>query len=431
MAALRSQKFLAIFLLILAGESIFILPFVLARIFRPTLLEVFEINNFQLGTFFSVYGIIATFSYLFGGPLADRFRASRLISWALVATAIGGVFMSTIPSLSEMKLLYAFWGITTIFLFWAALMKATRQWGGNTSQGLAFGLLDGGRGIVSALIGSISILVFAWFLPSQFEEITHEQRVSAFQNVILFVAIFAFCVAVLVGFLLPSKETTEPASTNIFTLNQIREVAKRPLVWLQALIIVCAYSGYKVTDDFSLLAKDALGYNEVDAAKVGSLSLWLRPIAAISAGILADKISSSKMILGSFMFMLLGGIIMGSGALDLTITWLILLAIASTCLGVFALRGLYFALMAEAKIPWHATGSAVGMASILGYTPDIYMGPLMGHLLDSSPGNTGHQHVFLLLVGFSVVGILTTLVFRKVAITENEKNPSEINERVL
>ena len=32
-------------LLILAGESVFFLPYVLSRIFRPTVLEVFQINN--------------------------------------------------------------------------------------------------------------------------------------------------------------------------------------------------------------------------------------------------------------------------------------------------------------------------------------------------------------------------------------------------
>ncbi|MBL4587423.1 MAG: MFS transporter [Flavobacteriales bacterium] len=411
----KKQRFLPILLLILAGESIFILPFVLARVFRPTLLEVFEINNFQLGTFFSVYGIIATASYLFGGPLADRFRASRLIAFALAATAVGGIFMSTIPSPSEMKLLYAFWGVTTILLFWAALMKATREWGGQHSPGLAFGLLDGGRGAVSAIIGSVAVLIFAWFLPNEIQEITHQQRVAAFQNVILFVSIWVLCVSVLIGIALPSEEKTAASSSTVFALKGIREVATRPLVWLQAAIIVCAYSGYKVTDDFSLLAKDMLGYNEIDAAKVGTLTLWLRPLAAISAGILADRISSSKMILGSFALMFCGGVIIGFGLAVPSLPWLIFMAIVFTCLGVFALRGLYFALMGEAKIPWHVTGSAVGMASILGYTPDIYMGPLMGFLLDNSPGIPGHRHVFLLLVGFSLMGICTTLIFRRVA----------------
>ena len=66
------RRTLIITALLIAGESIFLLPFILARIFRPTLLTVFEINNFQLGSAFSVYGILAMIYYFFGGPIADK-----------------------------------------------------------------------------------------------------------------------------------------------------------------------------------------------------------------------------------------------------------------------------------------------------------------------------------------------------------------------
>ena len=55
-------------------------------------------------------------------------------------------------------------------------------------------------------------------------------------------------------------------------------------------------------------------------------------------------------------------------------------------LGIFALRGLYYAIMEEGQVPLAYTGSAVGLVSVIGYTPDIFMGPLMGYLLDSAPG---------------------------------------------
>ena len=393
----------------------------LARVFRPTLLEVFEISNFELGTYFSGYGIVAMVSYLFGGPLADRFKASNLISFALVSTSIGGLYLSTIPNPTNMQLLYCFWGMTTILLFWAALLKATREWGGTSKQGLAFGLLDGGRGMVSAIIGSISVGILAWFLPMDEIEISPEQREEAFKNVILFVSGFVFLTAVLVRFALPNEATIQSPSSG-FSLNKFKEIAGKPLIWLQAVIIVCGYSGYKVTDDFSLLASDVLGYNEVDSAKVGTLSLWFRPIVAISAGLLADKASTSKMILVSFLFLFLGGILIGTGIAGPSLMWLVFVAIISTCIAVFSLRGLYFALMEEAKIPWHVTGTAVGMASILGYTPDIFMGPIMGYLLDNSPGPVGHQYVFLLLVGFSSCGFIATLVFRYFAQNANNGN---------
>ena len=137
---------LAIAALIVAGEFVFLLPFVLARVFRPTFLDVFGLTNLELGTAYSVYGIVAMAAYFFGGPLADKFRARTMLAVALTSTAAGGLVMMTVPPLSTLAILYAYWGITTIALFWAPLICATREWGSDYSQGRAFGLLDGGRG---------------------------------------------------------------------------------------------------------------------------------------------------------------------------------------------------------------------------------------------------------------------------------------------
>ena len=90
------------------------------------------------------------------------------------------------------------------------------------------------------------------------------------------------------------------------------------------------------------------------------------------------------------------------------------MTILTTSAGLFALRGLYFAITHEGKVPLALTGTAIGLMSVIGYTPDIFMGPLMGHLLDSSPGPAGHQNVFLMLAAFAGVGLLTSLAFRYV-----------------
>jgi len=86
-------------LLILSGEAVFILPFVLPRIFRPTVLEVFELDNVQIGLCFSIYGLVAVPSYLLGGPLADKFPPRKLIAIALWMTALGGLVYASYPSL--------------------------------------------------------------------------------------------------------------------------------------------------------------------------------------------------------------------------------------------------------------------------------------------------------------------------------------------
>ena len=181
------QRFFAMLALILAGEGIFLLPFVLARVFRPTVLAVFELNNFELGLIFSVYGIVAMLAYFFGGPLADRFPARKLMAVALVATALGGFYMATYPSLGQLKILYGFWGATTILIFWAAMIKATRQWGGTNLQGAAFGFLEGGRGLAAATIGSIAVAGFAYLLPTDIDAATFLQQKQAYNTILIFV----------------------------------------------------------------------------------------------------------------------------------------------------------------------------------------------------------------------------------------------------
>jgi len=401
--------------LIAAGEAVFLLPFVLARVFRPTFLDVFGITNLQLGTAFSLYGVVAMVAYLTGGPLADRFPARRLMTAALVTTGLGGVVLAGIPSIKVMNVLWAVWGLTTVLLFWAAMLRATREWGGVSAQGKAYGLLDGGRGLLSALIATSTVLVFAALLPSDVAAATPDQRAAAFRWVIWVFTGLTLVIAALVWVVVPD---TAPQSNREdrpkLTLDGIREACRMPVVWLQAVIVVCAYVGYKATDDFSLLARDALGFDEVAASAVGTLSFWIRAVAAVGAGYLGDRVDASRVIAWGFVILMAGGLLIASGWLFPGVAWMLITTIVATSVGVYALRGVYFALLAEGAVPLAYTGSAIGVVSVAGFTPDVFMGPLMGVLLDNSPGVLGHQHVFASVAVFASVGLMATIAFRRV-----------------
>ena len=393
---------------------IFIIPFVLVRVFRPTLMTVFDINNFELGTAFSVYGIVALCSYFFGGMIADRYPIHRLIGISLIATGLGGFVLATIPPLNQIIYVYAYWGMTTILLFWAAMIKGTRLWGGEGEQGRAFGLLEGGRGTVAALIGTIGVTIFSYALPSNMSSDITELSV-AFQKVIW----VASCAVILVGIaawlVLRSTQSKDIKMHKSLSLSSIMPVIKMPTVYLQGVIIVCAYVGYKITDNLSLYASDVLNYSDVASAQVGTLSLWMRPVAAITAGVLADRFSGIRMTMISFGFIVIGASLFATGILTNQLIILFFIVLLTTSLGIYGLRGLYFAIMQEGKVPVAFTGTAVGLMSVLGYTPDIFMGPINGYLLDRSPGLLGHQHVFMILVLFSVIGMIATYYFKKYA----------------
>ncbi|MBA6153669.1 MFS transporter [Gelidibacter maritimus] len=403
-----------ILLLIFAGEAIFVLPFVLARIFRPTFLEIFNINNLELGNCFSVYGVVAFISYFFGGSLADKYAPRTLMAVALFMTAIGGFYMATFPSYFAMKLLFGYYGFTTIFLFWAPMIKATRVWGGQDKQGLAFGFLDGGRGLVAASFGSLGVLVFSYMITIDVSEASLMHLQDAFKYVIWASSAMIICIGILVYYFLKPLSAKVDKLQNqkkIYTLENFKSVLKYPTVWLMMLIILCAYVGYKTTDIFSLYAKDVLGYDDIGSAQVGTYLLYIRPITGIIIGLLADRTRASLWIIIGFLIMMLSSLFFASGIISDTTIYLFIISVIFMAIGVYATRVLYFAIMEEAKLPLAITGTAVGFISVIGYTPDIFAGPMIGVLLDNSPGELGHQHVFAVMAGFSLIGLCATLAF--------------------
>jgi len=414
------QSAYRLLLLILAGEAIFLLPFVLSRIFRPTFLAVFALTNYQLGICFSIYGVVALLSYLYGGVLADVFSPRKLIASALFLTALGGLYLATFPNYFQLKLLFGYWGFTTIFLFWGAMIKATRVWGGDTQQGRAFGFLEGGRGLVAATLGAVGVFIFSLFLPETVESSSLLQRQQAFRYVVLFTSALVFLIALMIFWGLHETEANaDEKRLQKIKMSTVLEVMQYPAVRLLMLIVLCAYVGYKVTDVFSLYAAEIIQFNEVDAAKVGAFQMYLRPLVCVLVGILADRTKTSLWLIVGFVLMGLGAMLFVTGSITSAWPWLFILSMVVVLIGTYGLRSLYFSAFHEGKIPLAFTGTAVGVVSVLGYTPDIFMGPLMGVLLDSFPGIKGHQLVFLVLAIFSALGGWAAYRFYHLTALEN------------
>jgi sugar phosphate permease len=415
---LEKGSFLSISLLILSGELIFLLPYVLARVFRPTFLEVFNLTNLELGSLFSIYGTVAILSYLYGGVISDKFQPKILIAISLFFTSFGGIVLSTYPSYWMLQILWGYWGFTTVFLFWGAMIKATRVWGGSKNQGEAFGLLDGGRGLVAASMGTLGVLVFSLFLTNDIEIASLVERKNAFKYVILFSSFIVFLTGILVIlYMESSREGVVNKSSSLFP--NIRSVIKIQSVWLIMFIIIAAYVGYKVTDIYSLYASDVMRFDNLEAANIGSLQLYLRPLVCLLIALLADKKSYIHFIIIGFIVMLVGALIFSLGIVQVNMNYIFFFSLIVVATGTYAIRALYFSLMQEGRIPLVLTGTAVGVISVVGYTPDIFASPMIGYLLDTYPGIIGHQYVFAILVLFSIVGLWASIKFSKLVTSFN------------
>ena len=419
------------FALIVAGEAIFALPFHVARFFRPTVLEVFNLTPTELGAAQGVYGIVAMVSYFFGGPIADRFPARKLMAGSLWSTAAGGLYMASFPGFAGASLMFGFFGITTILLFWAALIRATREWGGTAEQGQAYGLLDGGRGLLAAGLLSIGALVFTLAFPDGYAAASLAERENALRQVIYGYTLFTALTGIYIWFALHDGSRADaPAESPTFVrgkamLRNIGVVLKRPTVWLQALVVICAYVGYKGIDNYTLFAVEVYGVDEVQAAQILTLAAWVRPFAALGAGLLGDRFDVSRVIVWCFIILLLSNVFFAASTPVQGALLILIANIVLACIAIYGLRGLYFAVFEETRLPPAMTGTAVGIVSVIGYTPDIFVTLVAGLLIDNNPGTTGHFYFFWFLAAFAFVGIIASLALRALA----RRDHSQTNEK--
>jgi sugar phosphate permease len=405
-----------IFSLICAGEAIFTLPYHVTRFFRPTFLEVFGLTATELGVAQSAYGFVAMVAYFFGGPLADRYEPRALLAGSLWATAAGGLYLATFPNVVGVMLVWGFFGLTNILLFWAALIKVTRAWGGADQQGMAYGLLDGGRGLLAAILASVGVLMFSAAFPLGYDEATLLQKGAVLKQVIYGYTAVTMGIGVMVWFTLRGlgerhTDGVSPSLSQFF--GHLKSVIQLKVVWLQTVVVVCAYTSYKAFDQYALFAVRGHGIDEIDAAEIVTIGAWTRPIAALVLGILGDRWGISRMAFICFVLLIISHSLFAFTGTALGSLSMILLNTLVTGVAIFGLRGLYFGLLEEGRIPVAQTGTAVGLVSVIGYTPDVYVAAVAGFLIDQSPGLLGFQHLFIMLLVFSVAGAMAAMQFPK------------------
>jgi len=196
-------------------------------------------------------------------------------------------------------------------------------------------------------------------------------------------------------------------------LHQVVEVLKTREVWLIALVVMSAYSAYWGTFFFTPLASDIYLMGAVIGGAVGVGKMWLKPISALAGGLVADRLGISKTVLVLLVITtasIAGFAIIPPGP-DMLYVMLTNVAVAS--IAVFALRGIYFALLGECRIPLAVTGTATGVISVIGFTPDIFMPLIGGVLLDAYPGADGYSYLFTFIAGIGMIGTIAALLIAR------------------
>lgn len=390
------SRWLTMVVLSLSGGIIFLLPFLFEIYYRP-MGDAMDLTNTELGALFSVFGLTSMICYFPGGWLADRISARKLMTASLLLTGIAGLWFATLPSYSIVVAIHAFWGFSITLLFWAAMIRATRNWAPADEQGKAFGVLETIRGVGEAGLSSILLVIFAWLGST-------DQALSSVIN-ILSLVIIGLGIASWFAIDDTSRENDGDSAPRKVGWHEIVAVLKMPVLWQITVVVICAYCAYWGSFQFTPYATDVFLTTAVVAGAISIGRMWLKPLTALFAGLLADKfgIARTVSVLLAILVVSFGvfGVIPGNPSL--LAVMMVNLAIAA--IAVFALRGIYFALMEEGGIPLAVTGTAGGIISAIGFTPDIFMPYFFGVVTDAYPGALGYRYFYLGVSAICGIGL--------------------------
>ena len=127
-------------------------------------------------------------------------------------------------------IIHALFGITTVFTFWASMVKITNNLGNEDEQGKLFGFLEGGRGLVGTLIALASVFVFSQFVD----------ETKGLSGAIVFYSVMMIVGGILVILFVQDPKISEEDVSTV-SLEDFKAVAKIPRVWLCGLIVACNY----------------------------------------------------------------------------------------------------------------------------------------------------------------------------------------------
>lgn len=157
------QRWVVLIVVSLVGGMITKLPY-LKDIYFSTLQAATGTTKTQLGLLLTMYGLMNFICYFPGGMLADKISPKKLIVFSCFGTGAVGLWYATLPGYTSLLIIHALFGITTVFTFWASMVKITNNLGNEDEQGKLFGFLEGGRGLVGTLIALASVFVFSQFV---------------------------------------------------------------------------------------------------------------------------------------------------------------------------------------------------------------------------------------------------------------------------
>lgn len=317
-------------------------------------------------------------------------------------SAILTFWYSTVPSYTELKVIFLLFGLCTTFIFWGIRYKAIRLVSTEENYSATIGFSYGIVGVVGLAVSFVSIGIFSLF----------ESAKQGFQSVLMFYAAINAIFAVLSFIFIPKFEDEFADERKKFNFNEVVQAIKNPGVWLTSLCMFFIYTVY-TSLAYTVSFLTAIGAAAVVASVVGTIrtygtSLFASPII----GKVSQKKTPSKTII--ICMAITGGCLGIMAAAPKTAGFIIPSVVAIIVLSFF-LNGAYgvtSSMMTETKVPAAIFGSASGILSVIGFIPDMFVSPIAGKWLDTYSTEGAYTRIFAVLTVSAVCALLCALAVR-------------------
>lgn len=400
------RRFMLLFALGIAYGFMYVMPY-MSSSFYDQMIEAMGVTNEQLGMLRTYYAIACTISYLPGGWIGDKFNPRPVLLASIFGqVALSFLFMFTYTNYTMAVIIWLGMGITGGFAFWPAVMKGIRMTGTDEEQGRIYGIFEALNGVAS-LLQSLAMLGIMAIVSSTALSVGFKSAIACMGGMSLISGI-------LVLIFMP-KEATYAATggdeKQKFTMKDYLSAFKLPGTWIMSILVWCYVTISAVSSYLTPYSTGVLGMTAGAAGVIGAIRTYgCRLIGGPLGGWIADKAFhsvSKEQMLGQFacIVTLLLFIIVPSGVNSVILVIMLLLV----GVAMFLCKGTYFSVQPELGIPTNVSATAVAIATMIGYLPDMFVHTMFGNWIDAY-GNAGYTRILIYGVVTGVLGLIGALL---------------------
>ena len=400
------RRFMLLFALGVAYGFMYVMPYMKSS-FYDQMIAAMGVTNEQLGALMTYYTIALTISYLPGGWIGDRFKPKPVLLISIFGqAALSFLFMFTYESYTMSVIIWLLMALTGGFAFWPAIMKGIRMTGTDEEQGRMYGIFEALNGLASLVLSFIMLGIMAIAGAGDL--------ISGFKKALACMGALSLLSGVLVLILMPKNSAygvSEAEASQKITLKVYISTFKIPGVWIMSILVWCYVTISAVASYLTPYSTSVLGMSATLAASIGTIRTYgCRLVGGPLGGYLADKAFhsvSKEQVLGqaACIVTLLLFIIVPSGVNSVILVIMLLLV----GVAMFLCKGTYFSVQPELGIPTNVSATAVAIATMIGYLPDMFVHTMFGNWIDAY-GNAGYTRILIYGVVTGVLGLIGALL---------------------